>query len=130
MEGGNVMKRIAKRIFVLVLGVILVSLSIIAFGNLDDSVQTGMYIPIVSEYSLVDKSENCEKALELIYETTTTAYFLNCFKSNNIYLEYADGTIITLREALDGEKVTIESLIDHGLEVTTEPIRSSSVVNE
>ena len=89
-----------------------------------------MYIPIVSEYSLVDKSENCEKALELIYETTTTAYFLNCFKSNNIYLEYADGTIITLREALDGEKVTIESLIDHGLEVTTEPIRSSSVVNE
>ena len=57
-------------------------------------------------------------------------YFLNCFKSNNIYLEYADGTIITLREALDGEKVTIESLIDHGLEVTTEPIRSSSVVNE
>ena len=80
MEGGNVMKRIAKRIFVLVLGVILISLSIIAFGNLDDSVQTGMYIPIVSEYSLVDKSENCEKALELIYETTTTAYFLNCFK--------------------------------------------------
>ena len=66
----------------------------------------------------------------MIYETTTTAYFLNCFKSNNIYLEYADGTIITLREALDGEKVTIESLIDHGLEVTTEPIRSSSVVNE
>ena len=42
MEGGNVMKRIAKRIFVLVLGVILISLSLIAFGNLDDSVQTGM----------------------------------------------------------------------------------------
>lgn len=124
------MKRIVKRIFVLVLGIILISLSLIAFGNLDDDVQTSMYIPIVSEYNLVDKSEGCDKALELIYETSTTAYFLNCFKSNSIYLEYADGTIITLREALDGEKVTIESLINHGLEVITEPIGSSSVVNE
>jgi uncharacterized protein YxeA len=129
MEGGNAMKIIVKRIFILILAIILISLSIIAFGNLNDE-QVSIYTSFTNEYSLVDKSENCGNALELIYETSTTAYFLNCFKSNSIYLEYADGTIITLREALDGEKVTIESLIEHGLEVTTEPIGSSSVVNE
>lgn len=123
------MKIIVKRIFILILAIILISLSIIAFGNLNDE-QVSIYTSFTNEYSLVDKSENCGNALELIYETSTTAYFLNCFKSNSIYLEYADGTIITLREALDGEKVTIESLIEHGLEVTTEPIGSSSVVNE
>ncbi len=124
------MKIIVKRIFILILAIILISLSIIAFGNLNDDKQVSIYTSFTNEYSLVDKSENCGNALELIYETSTTAYFLNCFKSNSIYLEYADGTIITLREALDGEKVTIESLIEHGLELTTEPIWSSSVVNE
>lgn len=123
------MKIIVKRIFILILAIILISLSIIAFDNLNDE-QASIYTSFTNEYSLVDKSENCGNALELIYETSTTAYFLNCFKSNSIYLEYADGTIITLREALDGEKVTIESLIEHGLELTTEPIWSSSVVNE
>lgn len=130
MEGGKTMKKIVKRIFILILGIIMISLSFIAFSNLNDSMPISMYIPINYEYSLIDKSESCAMALELIYETNTTAYFLPCIKSNSIYLEYADGTIVSLRDAIDEEKVSIESLIEHGLEVISEPIGETSVVNE
>lgn len=122
--------KIIKRIFILVLGIIMISLSFIAFSNLNNSMVVSMYIPVFNEYSLVDKSEVCDMALELIYETDTTAYFLPCIKSKSIYLEYADGSIISLREAIDLERVSIESLISHGLEVISEPIREESVVNE
>ena len=58
-------------------------------------------------------------ALELIYEDEYTRYYLSSMRSMVIMLTFEDGTRMSLREALDEEKVTIADLLYNGLDVIT-----------
>ena len=56
-------------------------------------------------------------ALELIYvDEFGNRYYLSTIRSGNIMLTFEDGTRISLREALDRQKVTIHELIANGLD--------------
>ena len=58
-------------------------------------------------------------ALELIYVDGYTRYYLSSVRSASIMLTFEDGTRMSLRDALDREKVTISDLIYNGLVVIT-----------
>jgi|GEM_PF-2690442 len=60
-------------------------------------------------------------ALELIYEDEHHRYYLSAIMSGSIVLTFMDGTEMTLREALDQQKVTIDDLILSGLNVIITP---------
>ena len=118
MEGGKRMKTrlIIKSIFVFFLSVILICLVIIIF----DKAGTGAGIynpPKLVDYVIVDKTEVCTDVLELIYSDKKYNYYLPCQKSSTVFLEWDEGVTDPLRFAIENEKVTIDSLIDHGLGV-------------
>ena len=60
-------------------------------------------------------------AMELIYEDEYHRYYLTSIRSNKIMITFEDGLVISLREALDREKITKTDLILTGLKVVTEP---------
>jgi hypothetical protein len=62
-----------------------------------------------------------DAAMELIYEDEYHRYYLTSIRSNKIMITFEDGLVISLREALDREKITITDLILNGLKVVTEP---------
>lgn len=70
-----------------------------------------------NDYKIIDNTMTCAEALEEIYKDDSYIYYLTCIKSDNIYLEWDNGDTYKLTEAINKELVTIESLIDHGLEV-------------
>ncbi len=68
------------------------------------------------DYKIVDETESCDTALEEIYRDNRYIYYLDCIKSESIFLEYENGVKITLKEALN-RRVSIYDLINRGLEV-------------
>jgi len=56
-------------------------------------------------------------ALELIYEDTTSEYYLSSIRSNLIMLTFDDGQRMSLSDALSQSKINIKDLISNGLEV-------------
>lgn len=69
------------------------------------------------DYKIVDNNPNCKTALEEIARDKKFIYYLGCIKSKKIFLEYENGDKITLKESLDNHKVTINNLIDKGLDI-------------
>jgi len=61
-------------------------------------------------------------ALELLYYDEFTRYYLSSMRSLSIMLEFEDGTRMSLREALDTQKVTMADLMFNGLEVIQKPV--------
>ena len=118
MEGGKAMKTrlIMKSIFVVILTVILVSLIIIICDVPDKKATMYSELAIV-DYTIEDTNEVCPQALELIYSDKKYDYYLPCIKSGDIYLNWTNGERDLLKNAINNQKVTINSLIDHGLRV-------------
>lgn len=77
-----------------------------------------------NEFTIVDETITCAEALEEIYRDDEYIYYLPCIKSATIFLKYDNGEKITVKEALDDEKVTIDKLIKEGLKVYKEPIQN------
>ena len=105
-----------KIIFVFFLSIILIGLIIIIF----DKAGTGASIynpPRLVDYVIVDKTDYCEDELELIYSDNKYNYYLPCTKSSTVFLEWDEGVTDPLKFAIEKEKVTIDSLIEHGLGV-------------
>lgn len=118
MEGGRKMKAklIAKCIFVFFLSIILVCLIFIIFDKAGTG--TGIYEPPkLVDYVIVDKTDYCEDTRELIYSDKKYNYYLPCTKSSTVFLEWDEGVTDPLKFAIENEKVTIDSLIEHGLGV-------------
>ena len=105
-------KIIIMSIFAVILITLLIGLLVIIFTNDNEE-----ELPKIVDYVIENKSETCVSALELIYEDKNNSYYLSCIKSNYIYLKWDDGEIDLLKNALDNKKVTIDSLIEHGLDV-------------
>ena len=70
------------------------------------------------DYIILDKSEACNETTIIdIYRDEEYTYYLNCKNPDNIYLEWNNGVVNLLEDDLNDGKVTINSLIEHGLNV-------------
>lgn len=119
MEGGNQMgtKNIFKGLFVISLTFILICLSVIVAGGLPNETPTlSQEIDYTKlKFEIVNKNITCEESLELLYSTKITDYYTYC--KENMYIKWENGEIDTLEEALDENKVSIESLKDYDVEI-------------
>ena len=105
-----------KIMFVIILSIVLIGLIFI----ICDKAGTGarVYNPIVlSDYTIVHENNECLNTKELLYEDTKYLYYLPCASSYDTYLVWTDGDKDLVKNALYYEKVTINSLIEHGLEI-------------
>lgn len=71
-----------------------------------------------NDYTIIDTTEICAEALEEIYSDDDYTYYLPCIKSSNIYIKWDNGDIHKLMDDINNGKVTMDSLIKHGLKVT------------
>ena len=70
-----------------------------------------------STFEIIDTTEVCAEALEGIYKDLTGEYYLPCIKSQNIFIKFSDGSKYNLMYVLGNNILTIQELIDGGLEV-------------
>ena len=72
------------------------------------------------DYKILYKYDVCAEALELLYEGEDKVYYLPCISSHAIYIEWDDGTTKLMIDELKDGRVSIDSLISHGLNVHIE----------
>ena len=64
-------------------------------------------------YTIYDYSENCDTALELIYEDDKNQYYFDCIKSDKVFIEFKTKELkITLKEALNKKYIDISEIIN------------------
>lgn len=128
MKNSNILLIIGSSILVLV-GFLFINLTSAADEDMREQAKRRIELkqksttttqPILS-FHIEDRSEMCTGEKELIYTDNQFNYYLPCSKSEAIYLVYPDHEI-TLKEALDTNSVTINELINNGLEVTKETV--------
>ena len=72
-------------------------------------------------FMIVDKTpKNCSEAMEQIYETEYYRYYFNCVKSHTIFIKFNNQEEMTVKNALNNNRVSIEELIAAGLKVIEE----------
>ncbi len=103
-----------KIVYVVFLTVILFFLLFVIYDKAGK--RAHMYTPI-DDYTIKDENTECIKGEELLYESKDYNYYLPCLSSYKIYLEWSSGDRDLVKNALNSGKVTIESLIEHGLKV-------------
>lgn len=103
---------IFKSIFLLVLFFLLIGLTIIIFS--DNNIYSRNY-PKLEDY-IITYNEECNNGKELLYEDDNNKYYISC-DITNVHLKWDFGNIDSLNTALKNKKVTIDSLINHGLKV-------------
>ena len=113
------LKMIIKSIFVTVLSLILVALAVIAFMKIDKT--DDLYsLTGKKDYRILDNIDSCEeKFMDCFYKNDNGEYCFACKKSNEVLLEWSDGSQTKMIDSLNDGTVTIESLIEHGLKVVT-----------
>ena len=70
-----------------------------------------------NKIEIIDATYVCDNVLEKFYEDSKYTYYFPCTKSNSIYLKYPNGNKVLVVNALDEEKITIDELLDLGIEV-------------
>ncbi len=110
------LKTILKSILFTTIGLLLVALSIIAFSSLNDK-ETIKPEDIVKDYQIIDYEGVCSEEVECFYKNDSKEFCFNCTKSDKIILSWSDGSQTKMIDDLKNGKVTIESLINHGLKV-------------
>lgn len=66
---------------------------------------------------IVDESESCDTALEYLYEDEDNIYYLPCIKSDKVFLKYPDGKMLTLKDALIKNDISIEDVIEKDYDI-------------
>ena len=109
--------KIFKSLFVISLTIILICLSVIAAGSLPDEEPTLSNEIDYSKirFELLNKNKTCEESMELLLSTETANYYTYC--KENMYIKWQNGEIDTLEEALNENKITIESLNNYDIEI-------------
>lgn len=69
---------------------------------------------------IIDATYTCAKTKEKFYEDDKYVYSYPCVKSNSMYVKFENGNKMLIVDALESEKVTIDELLDAGLEVYKE----------
>lgn len=125
MEGGKVMKIriIFKSIFVVILLIILFCLVFIIYDKTGKGAR--IYNPLtLSTYTIFydNEGKECMNKPEEFYKDKEYKYSLPCISSYDTYLLWDDGTKELIKNALENDKVDIDSLESHGLKVTKDAI--------
>ncbi len=112
-------KMAIKGVFITVLSLILIALSVIAFTKVDKT--DDLYeMTKQRDYQIIDKNDECtQKYEDCFYKKDGVNYCYECKKSKEVLLQWQDGSQTKLIDSLNDGKVTIESLIEHGLKVVT-----------
>ena len=64
-------------------------------------------------YTIYDYSESCDSAEELIYEDKEYKYYLNCIKSDKVFIEFTtSNNKITLKEALNKNYIDPSKILE------------------
>ena len=62
-------------------------------------------------FGIYDYSEDCEEALELIYENEEYSYYFSCIKSDKVFIEFITTNLkMTVKEALEDNHISINEL--------------------
>ena len=70
-----------------------------------------------NKIEILDATYACNESLEKFYEDKEYTYYFPCVKSSSIYVKLENGNKMLVVDALDEKKVSINELIDAGLEV-------------
>ena len=70
-----------------------------------------------SKLEIIDATFTCAQATEQFYEDDKYTYHFPCIQSSSVYVKFENGNKMLVIDALEAEKVTINELIDAGLEV-------------
>ena len=99
-----------KKIIILsVLGLIILIIGIILL------VTNNIIIKNKSKLTIIDA-----KTQEKFYEDNKYTYYYPCVKSNSMYVKFENGNKMLISDALESKKVTIDELLNAGLEVIKE----------
>lgn len=119
-------KKIFKNFFVVYLFILVIGLYAISFISYSKTSPKEMAASLKDSVNDYDNMEyriiktdpvECEINDEYFYEDENYYYYFTCPKYNNIYIEWKNGENVLLDDALKTKKVTINSLISHGLGV-------------
>ena len=97
-------------IIISILGVIFLIMGIILLTS-------NNIIKSKSKIKIIDATYSCTQALEKFYEVEKYLYSFPCVKSNTMYVKLENGNKMLIIDALEANKVTIDELLDAGLEV-------------
>jgi hypothetical protein len=104
-----------KKIIILsVLGLIILIIGIILL------ITNNIIIKNKSNLTIIDATYTCAKTEEKFYEDDKYIYYYPCVKSNSMYVKFENGNKMLISDALESKKVTINELLDAGLEVIKE----------
>ena len=92
------------------LGLIILILGLIFFG-------TNVVIKNKNSIQVIDATYACVKSNEKFYEDDEYVYYFPCVKSKSIYVKFSNGNKMLIVDALENEMVTIDALLDAGLDV-------------
>lgn len=70
-----------------------------------------------SKPEIMDATYACAQTPEQFYEDSQYIYSFPCTKSSSIYVKFENGNKMLIVDALEAKKVTIEELLDAGLDV-------------
>ena len=70
-----------------------------------------------NKVKIIDASYMCQENLEKFYEDDKYIYSFPCVKSSMVFVELADGRKMLVVKALEDGLVTIDELINAGLDV-------------
>lgn len=90
-------------VIILVMGIILLTKNNIIKGK--------------SKLEIIDATYACAQSLEQFYEDDKYTYSFPCVKSSSVYVKFENGNKMLVTAALESNKVSIDELIDAGLEV-------------
>lgn len=64
-------------------------------------------------YTIYDYSENCDTALDLIYEDNEYQYYFDCIKNDQVFIEFKTKELkVTLKEALNKNYIDIDEIMN------------------
>ena len=103
MKKKTIIALVVAGIIILIIAIILLNKNIIIQGK--------------SNLQIIDATYSCANSPETFYEDDKYIYSFPCVKSSSIYVKFENGNKMLIIDALEAEKVTIDELIDAGLEV-------------
>ena len=103
------------KLLILLFGVVTLILVIIGIILLKKNIELRK-----NKIEIIDASYMCAEALEKFYEDDNYTYSFPCIKSNAVFVKLPDGKKMLVVKALEEDLVTIDQLINAGLEVYKE----------
>ena len=110
-------KNILKAFFSLILAIIFVIM--IGFSSAKGNVETSLNSLLNDnlDYQIIYKAEKCISEENLIYKDNNKEYYTECYRLEDIYINWSNAKIDTLEECLKNKSVNIDSLKKHGLDI-------------